>query len=204
MAGLKRVTMETGQQQAPVIIMDDADIDKAVTAVTATGYANSGQTCISAQRIITSGKVYGDFYRRAQAERGGAHRRQPGWKRVRRSGPLVRERDAERVESWINEAVGAGATLVTGGERIGAVCQPAILADVDPSMRVSCDELFGPAVAITRFDDIDEAINMANSTNYGLSAGIFTQDIDRAMKFAREGRQRGTCISTGPRNGGRT
>jgi acyl-CoA reductase-like NAD-dependent aldehyde dehydrogenase len=101
-------------------------------------------------------------------------------------GPMIRERDAQRVESWVNEAVGAGAKLVTGGKRHGTIYEPTILADVSPSQRVSCEELFGPAVAVTNVADINEAIRLANSTNYGLSASIFTRDIDRAMRFARE------------------
>ena len=101
-------------------------------------------------------------------------------------GPMIRESDAERVEGWISDAVSGGARLVTGGGREGTLHQPTILADVSPGMRVSCDEIFGPAVALTRVDDIDAAIDMANDTNYGLSASIFTQDIDRALKYAQQ------------------
>ena len=99
---------------------------------------------------------------------------------------MIRETDAIRVNEWIHEAVDGGARLVTGGQRDGSVHQPTILADVDPQMRISADELFGPAVAITRFNDIDQAIAMANDSNYGLSAAVFTQNIDSALKFARE------------------
>ncbi|MFQ5730547.1 MAG: aldehyde dehydrogenase family protein [Planctomycetaceae bacterium] len=183
-AGMKRVTMELGSN-SPVIIMDDADLDKAAAAVTAAGFSNAGQVCISAQRILTSGKIRGNFLDalkpKVQALTAGNQLAE-----ATKLGPLVRRRDAERVESWIREAVDAGATLVTGGERDGAVVQPAILDDVRPDMRISCDELFGPAVAVTQFDDIDEAIRLSNDTPYGLSAGIFTQDVDRAMRFAKE------------------
>ena len=103
-----------------------------------------------------------------------------------RLGPLVRQKDAERVAGWIEEAVQQGARLITGGERQGAIVQPAILEDVSPEMRIYREELFGPAVAVRSFSSIDEAIGMANDTEYGLSAGIFTQDIDRALRFARE------------------
>jgi acyl-CoA reductase-like NAD-dependent aldehyde dehydrogenase len=99
---------------------------------------------------------------------------------------MVRESDAKRVETWVQEAVFAGAKLVIGGGRTGAIYQPTILDNVTPDMRVSRDELFGPAVVVTRFDNIDEAIHLANDTRYGLAAGIFTQDIDRAMRFARD------------------
>jgi len=184
MAGLKRVTMELGSN-SPVIIMDDTDLDKAAAAVTATGYANAGQTCISAQRVLTAKKVLGSFLDalrpRVESLTTGDQLRE-GTK----VGPMVREVDAVRVENWINQAVEQGARIITGGKREGAIYAPTILADVAPEMRVSCDELFGPAVAVTAFDDIDQAIALANSTNYGLSAGIFTQDIDRALKFVRE------------------
>jgi glyceraldehyde-3-phosphate dehydrogenase (NADP+) len=184
MAGIKRVTMELGSN-SPVIIMDDADLDKAAAAVTATGYANAGQTCISAQRILTAKKITGSFLD-ALKPRVEALKTGDQLDEATKVGPMVREADAMRVESWINQAAAQGARIVTGGKRQGSIYQPTILADVAPSMRVSCDELFGPAVAVTHFNDIDEAIALANSTNYGLAAGIFTQDIDRALKFARE------------------
>ena len=113
-------------------------------------------------------------------------------------GPMVRERDAVRVEEWVKEAVQAGARLVTGGERRGAIYAPTVLADVKPEMRVSRSELFGPAVAVTPVGSIDEAIAMANDTNYGLSAGIFTQNIDWAMKFAQEVEAGNLHINWGP------
>ena len=184
MAGVKRVTMELGSN-SPVIVMDDADLDKAAQLVVASGYANAGQACISAQRILTSSKIYGDFIDnlkpRVEALKTG-DQLAAGTK----IGPMIREADAARVENWVKQAVAGGAKLVTGGTRDGSMHAPTILADVAPTMRVSCDELFGPAVALTKIHDIDEAIRLANGTNYGLSASIFTQDIDRAMKFVRE------------------
>jgi glyceraldehyde-3-phosphate dehydrogenase (NADP+) len=99
---------------------------------------------------------------------------------------MVRESDAIRVEQWIAEAAKSGARLLTGGTRRGAVVEPAVLADVKPSMKISCDELFGPAVGLTRVETIDEAIAVANDSRYGLSAAIFTQNIDHALKFARQ------------------
>jgi acyl-CoA reductase-like NAD-dependent aldehyde dehydrogenase len=100
-------------------------------------------------------------------------------------GPMVREKDAERVEEWIQQAAEAGAQ-VHGGGRCGAVYTPAILTGVKPEMRVSSDELFGPAVAMTPVETVDEAIALANETNYGLSAAIFTESLENAMRFARE------------------
>lgn len=169
MAGMKKVTMELGSN-SPVIIMDDADLEKAAQAVCAAGYANAGQVCISAQRILTSSKVGGDFL---DALRPKVEALTLGDQLADGSkmGPMVRERDAERVEEWINEAVAAGAQLVTGGKRERALYQPTILDQVDPDMRVSREELFGPAVAVTRFDNIEDAIRLANDTSFGLSAG---------------------------------
>ncbi|SVD36294.1 uncharacterized protein METZ01_LOCUS389148, partial [marine metagenome] len=101
-------------------------------------------------------------------------------------GPLIRESDAKRVENWLGEATGQGAQLLCGGSREGSLIQPALLTDVGSDMKMSCAELFGPALGITRARDIDEAIILANQTRFGLSAAIFTQDIDQAMRFARE------------------
>ena len=182
-AGLKKVTMELGSN-SPVVVMDDADIDKVADGVALAGFANAGQVCISAQRILVENKAYGDLTDALQARVEGITTGDPladGTK----MGPMIRESDAERVESWIQEAVAGGARLVAGGSRSGTLHQPTVLADVTPDMRVSRDEVFGPAVALTRVSDIDEAIAIANDTNYGLSASIFTQDIDRAIKYAQ-------------------
>ena len=101
-------------------------------------------------------------------------------------GPLIRERDAARVEMWLGEAVTQGAELLCGGSREGAVVQPALLANVAPEMKLSCEELFGPALGVTVATDVEAAIALANDTRFGLSAAVFTQDIDHAMRFARE------------------
>ncbi len=184
MAGVKRVTMELGSN-SPVIIMDDADLERAAEAITSAGFANAGQVCISAQRILTAKKIGPEFLDILKPKVEAIKVGDPLAEGVK-MGPLVREADAARVQSWIEEAVAGGAKLVTGGGRKGALHEPTILDDVDPEMKVSRDELFGPAVALTPFRDIDEAIRLANDTRYGLSAAIFTRDLDRAMKFARE------------------
>ncbi len=183
-AGMKKVTMELGSN-SPVIIMDDADLDKAAESISKAGYANAGQVCISAQRILTDRKVGADFID-ALKPKVEAIRLGDQLNDATDVGPMVREDDAVRVGEWIDEAVKGGAQLITGGSREGTRYQPTILDNVDPDMRVSKNELFGPAVAITRFDDINEAIALANDTTFGLAAGIFTQDIDRAMKFAQQ------------------
>ena len=110
----------------------------------------------------------------------------------------VEAMDVVRVNSWIQEAVGAGARTTTGGEYEGALHEPTVVADVKPEMRLSREEVFGPAVAVSSFDDIDDAIAAANDTIYGLSAAIFTQDVDRAMKYAKEVHSGNIQINAGP------
>ncbi len=195
-AGLKKVTMELGSN-SPIIVMNDADLNKVAEATAITGYANAGQVCISTQRVIALSGVYHDLIDalkpRVEVITAG-NQLEPGTK----MGPMVREADAQRVESWVNEAVAGGARLVTGGQRHGTLYQPTLVADVDPRMRISCQELFGPAVAMTRADSIDEAIRIANDTPYGLAAGIFTENIGWAMQFARQVDSGNLHINWGP------
>jgi acyl-CoA reductase-like NAD-dependent aldehyde dehydrogenase len=195
-AGIKKVTMELGSN-APVIVMPDANLDKVAAAVAATGYANAGQVCISTQRVLTAGKVYGDFLD-ALKPKVDALTVGNQLDEKTKVGPMVREKEAVRVDEWVREAVGQGARLVTGGRRQGAIYAPTIVADVKPEMRISSDELFGPAVAVTPFDDIDQAIALANDTPYGLAAGIFTENLEWAWKFAREVQSGNLHINWGP------
>jgi len=196
MAGIKKVTMELGSN-SPLIIMPDADLDKVAAAVALTGYGNAGQTCISTQRVLTAKKVYGDFL---DALKPKVEALTTGNQLDEKSkvGPMVKESEARRVEDWINEAVAGGARLVAGGGRRGAIYMPAVVADVKPEMRISRDELFGPAVAVTPFDSMDEAIALANDTVYGLSAGIFTENLEWAMRFAREVESGNLHVNWGP------
>ncbi len=196
MAGLKKVTMELGSN-SPLIIMPDADIDRVAAAVVATGYGNAGQTCISTQRVLTAGKVYSDFLSvlgpKVQALSTGNQLDEQT-----KVGPMIREGDAVRVDEWVREAVGGGARVVAGGSRRGAIYSPTVVADVKPEMRISRDELFGPAVVVTPFNSIDEAIALANDTVYGLSAGIFTENVEWAMRFAREVESGNLHVNWGP------
>ena len=195
-AGIKRVTMELGSN-APVIIMPDADLEKVATAVAATGYANAGQVCISTQRVLASGRVYADFLD-ALTPKVAALKVGNQLDESVKVGPMVKEKEAIRVEEWIKEAVSTGARLVTGGTRYGAMYAPTIVADVKPEMKISYDELFGPAVVVTPFTEIEDAIALANDTRYGLAAGIFTENLEWAWKFAREVQSGNLHINWGP------
>ena len=195
-AGLKKVTMELGSN-SPLIVMPDADMEKVVAGTVASGFSNAGQVCISAQRILTNERVYADYLDALTEGVKGLSTGDPLDGTVK-MGPMVRPQDAVRVNEWVTEAVAGGARTVVGGEYEGSMHAPTVVADVSPEMRISCDELFGPAVAVTPFSDIDQAIAMANDTNYGLSAAIFTQNIDWAMKFAREVDSGNLMINSGP------
>ncbi|HEX3727143.1 MAG TPA: aldehyde dehydrogenase family protein [Pirellulales bacterium] len=183
-AGLKRVTMELGSN-SPLIVMPDANLEKVVQATVATGYANAGQVCISTQRVIALPAVYDQLIKalvpRVQAITFGDQLDE-----ATKMGPMIRESDAQRVQQWVDEAVSAGAKVVAGGRRHGTLYEPTLVADVDPRMRISCQELFGPAVAVTPAGSIEEAIRIANDSPYGLAAGIFTENIGWALKFARQ------------------
>ena len=195
-AGIKKVTMELGSN-CPLIVLPDADMDLVAQQTVASGFANAGQVCISAQRLLVVDSVHDDFMNAVVPKVEGlvAGNQLDESSNV---GPMVRESDAARVESWIQEAGVAGAKIVAGGQRSGAIVQPAIVDEVTSDMRISREELFGPAVGVQRVKDVDEAIRLANDTDFGLSAGIFTQDIDAAVRFAREVRSGNIHINWGP------
>ncbi len=183
-AGIKKVTMELGSN-APVVIMPDADLDKVAAALPTTAYSNAGQVCISAQRVLVDRSIYGDVVDVLTPVVEGLTTGDP-LDADTKLGPMIRKSDADRVSAWVQEAQANGATLLTGGELDGQMYQATLLADVKPEMKISCEELFGPAMGLTQVDDIDQAIHIANDTNYGLSASIFTQDLDAAMKYIQQ------------------
>ena len=183
-AGIKKVTMELGSN-SPLIVMSDADLEKVAAATVAGGFANAGQVCISTQRVFAERSIYADFLDALVAPTEAFVTGNPTDESIR-MGPMIRESDAARVHDWIAEAVDQGARVVAGGDREGTLHAPTVIADATPDMRISREELFGPAVAVSAFDDIDQAIAMANDSRFGLSAGIFTQNVDWAMRFARE------------------
>jgi glyceraldehyde-3-phosphate dehydrogenase (NADP+) len=183
-AGVKRLSLELGAN-CPLILLPDADLDRVAAATATGGYVNAGQVCISVQRVLVAREVYGEFVERLKPLVEGLRTGHPLDEQTA-LGPVISEAEAKRVERTIHEAVAAGATLVTGGDRDGAVLSPSILGDVDPSLEVSRSELFGPAVALTPVSGLDEAIALANDSDYGLGAGLFTSDLDSALRFATD------------------
>jgi acyl-CoA reductase-like NAD-dependent aldehyde dehydrogenase len=173
-AGRKRVTLELGGNAA-VIVHEDADVAYAAERVAWGGFAYSGQTCISVQRVFVHEKVYDAFaeelVRRVEALKVG-----DPLDEETDLGPVIDQANADRVEEWLDEARAAGATVLTGGEREGNVWRPTVLADVGEEVRVSCEEAFAPLVGLTRYDDVHEAIAAAGRSEFGLQAGIFTHD----------------------------
>jgi glyceraldehyde-3-phosphate dehydrogenase (NADP+) len=195
-AGIKKVTMELGGN-CPIVVLPDADVERVAMAIAATGYSNAGQVCISTQRVIAHRRVYEDLLSATKPKVEALCVGNPA-EEATAVGPLINEREAVRVESWIEEACTAGARRVTGGTRSGRMYAPTLLADVTPEMRVSREELFGPAVAFTSFEQVDEAIALANHSPYGLAAGVFTRDLDTALRFARELRSGSIHLNWGP------
>ncbi|MFV0460977.1 MAG: aldehyde dehydrogenase family protein [Actinomycetales bacterium] len=183
-AGVKKLSLELGAS-CPVIIMPDADLELAAAAVAAGGFANAGQVCISVQRVIAHPSITADFLDalvpRVQAISTG----DPASPETT-MGTLISEQEATRVHRMIREATEAGARVVTGGDREGAIVTPTVVADVDPGSPLHQEELFGPAVAVSSAADWQAAIAQANGTAYGLSAGLFTSDLPGAIRAIRE------------------
>lgn len=184
LAGVKKLSLELGAS-CPVVVLPDADVEAAAAAVSIGGYVNAGQVCISVQRVITHPSIATDFL---DALVVAVEKIQTGDPKSAETGmgTLISVGEAQRVERSIQAAVGAGARLVTGGQRDGALVSPAVVAGVDPASPLSQDELFGPAVAISVADDWQSAIAQANGTAYGLGAGVFTSDVAGAVRAIRE------------------
>ena len=174
-AGRKRVTLELGGNAA-VIVNDDADVAYAAERVAWGGFVYAGQTCISVQRVFVHERVYDAFVAellpRVEALKVG-----DPLDEETDVGPMIDAANAERVEEWLDEARAAGASVLSGGQRDGNVWRPTVLADAEEHLRVSCEEVFAPLVGLTRFADVHEAIAAAGRSEFGLQAGIFTNDM---------------------------
>jgi acyl-CoA reductase-like NAD-dependent aldehyde dehydrogenase len=184
MAGVKKLSMELGAS-CPVIVLPDADLELAATAVAEGGYVNAGQVCISVQRVIAHPEIAGDFLDALVPKVESIRTGDPSLPETE-MGTLISTREAERVLQSITAAVAGGARILTGGERDGSTVAPTVVANVDPSAPIAQDELFGPAVAVSTAADWEAAISQANGTAYGLAAGIFTADVAGTVRAIRE------------------
>jgi acyl-CoA reductase-like NAD-dependent aldehyde dehydrogenase len=184
LAGMKRVTLELGSNSA-VIIEPDADLDKAVPKCVAGAFAHSGQVCISIQRIYAHDAIRDEFVTRMSEATGKLKIGHPKEETTDVSS-LITETEAKRIETWIGEARQGGATLLTGGARHGATIEPAILTDVSPTANLNVKEAFGPVVSVNSYKTLDDAIAMVNASDYGLQAGMYTRDLEKAFRTARE------------------
>ncbi len=173
-AGKKRVTLELGGN-AGVIVHKDADLEFAIHRCIGGGFSYAGQSCISVQRIVVHHDLFEEFKTRLVQ---GVRKLKCGDPMQESTDvpPLIREQDAVRVVQWIDEAVQAGAKLLCGGKRNGAMVEPTVLTETAANMRVNYAEIFGPVVTVEEYETFDEALNLINNSEYGLQAGLFTRD----------------------------
>jgi acyl-CoA reductase-like NAD-dependent aldehyde dehydrogenase len=195
-AGFKKVTLELGNNSA-VIIEPGSDLNTAVSRTVQGAFSHSGQVCISVQRVFVHRTLANEFTDRLKAGTEALRIGHP-YEQSTDISSLIDEKEAIRIEQWIAEAVSGGAKVVTGGKRTHATISPAILTDVPAGCRVSCQEAFGPVVAIYPYDRLEDAIDQANATPYGLQAGIFTPDMQRAFQAARKLEVGGVMINDIP------
>lgn len=181
-AGLKRITCELGSVAA-LIVLDDADLDRAAAAVAHSGYTNAGQNCVSTQRVIVDRRRRDALVERIAARVEDLSPGDPADPRTDLS-PVISSTEAERIVAWLDEARAAGARIICGGDRDGAVVAPAVVVEPPVGARVWRDEVFGPAVAVRGVDGDAEALALANATRFGLAASVMTRDLDRALRFA--------------------
>ncbi|HEU4910531.1 MAG TPA: aldehyde dehydrogenase family protein [Actinomycetes bacterium] len=184
----KHVTLELGGNAAALVCADwssDADLDRAAERVATFGSYQAGQSCISVQRVFVDRSVFQPFVDRLVA----ATERQVSGDPadpLTDVGPLIDESAARRVETWVLEAVDAGAKVLTGGTRDGAAYAPTVLVDVPDEAKVVCEEVFGPVVVVAPVDGVDEGLARINDSRFGLQAGVFTHDLQLAFRAHRE------------------
>lgn len=179
-AGKKKVILELGGNAA-CIVDEDADVQDAVDRLIVGAFYQSGQSCISVQRILIHQKVYDEVKARLVSRTGQLVAGDPK-QDTTFIGPMISRQEATRLENWIQEAVAAGGTLLVGGQRDKAMLQATLLEDVPPSVNIRAQEAFGPVAVLSRFSQFDEALREVNNSVFGLQAGIFTRDLYKAQR----------------------
>ncbi len=180
----KKVNLELGSN-APLIVNEDGDWETAADKAQIHAFSHAGQSCISIQRILLHDAIADDFTSRFVAKAGGLTVGDP-LDSSTDVGPLISTGDRDRVKEWIDEAVAAGAELLTGGELVDEdrCLAPTVIANPSTEVKVWHEEIFGPVATISRFADFDEALRMGNDSKFGLQAGVFTRDMGRGIKAA--------------------
>lgn len=183
-AGMKKVTLELGGND-PLVVLKDADIDEAVLGVMRGAYLNAGQVCMGVKRVIVEDEIADEFAEKLTRETKKLKMGDPMSKQTD-IGPLISEKAAIQVEETVNNAVRDGAEILTGGKRENAFFQPTVMDNVTTDMDLVVSETFGPVAPIIRVGSIDEAINVANETDFGLQAGVYTESYRDALRCANE------------------
>ena len=196
----KHVTLELGGNAAALVCADwssSTDLDWAATRIATFGNYQAGQSCISVQRVLVDSSLYDDLLARLVTATEALVLGDPD-DPATEVGPLINEGSARRVEQWVDEAVSAGAKVLTGGQRDGTSYLPTVLADVAPDARVMADEVFGPVLVVSRVDGVDEGLRAVNDSRFGLQAGVFTHDLQVAFRAHRELEVGGVVIGDVP------
>jgi acyl-CoA reductase-like NAD-dependent aldehyde dehydrogenase len=192
----KRVNLELGNA-TPVLVEADADLEDVAARLAANAFSFAGQSCISVQRIYVRREAYDElvarFVPRVEALVVG-----DPLDEATDVGPMIDEDARDRVLAWIEEARAAGAEILTGGGLDGEILRPTVIANAAPDLKVSCEEVFGPVCTVTPYDTLDEAIELANGTRYGLQAGIFTASVKTALEAARRLEFGGVTVNEAP------
>jgi acyl-CoA reductase-like NAD-dependent aldehyde dehydrogenase len=192
----KRVNLELGNA-TPVVIAADADVDEAARAMAANAFSFAGQSCISVQRIYVEGDAYDRFVEAFVPKVEALKVGDPADEETD-VGPVIDVDAKERILAWIEEARASGARILTGGNMEDDLIRPTVIADAARDLKVSCEEVFGPVCTVTRVGSVDEAIELANGTRYGLQAGIFTASLDTALRAAQELEFGGVVVNEAP------
>ncbi len=179
----KRVTLELGGN-AGVIVHSDADLDFAAQRIAFGGYYQAGQSCISVQRVYVASDVYPRFAELLTKQVQQLKVGDPLDPTVD-VGPVIQRQEVDRIGEWVQEAVSQGAEILTGGTGEGPFFQPTLLSDVKPEMKVCREEVFGPVVTISPYETFEDALDLVNDSKFGLQAGVFTNDINRAFEAHR-------------------
>jgi acyl-CoA reductase-like NAD-dependent aldehyde dehydrogenase len=195
-AARKRVNLELGNA-TPLIVEADADVEAAAAATAQHGFSFAGQSCISIQRVYVQRSVYDDYLERLLPKVDQLVLGDPADEETD-VGPVIDEGARDRILEWIDQARNGGAEILTGGELEAELIRPTVIANAGADLNVSCEEVFGPVVTVNPYDSLEEAIELANSTRYGLQGGIFTSNVQTVLRAAQELEFGGVTVNEAP------